>query len=174
MYNIILVLILVVLLLDNRKEGFKNKSATIPIHQVLINDPMPNMSEYVEVKTLDVNSDKISKMVMITNKYIREKAGIPNYIIETTGIRQYKHKNKNHMLYRCMFMCMKMGGFPFGFSVTSNIILVSGKMRVIGVQSQPLDIKPPSDTTPFESVIEGSEYIEYETIQQGELDLIKI
>ena len=174
MYNIILVLILVVLLLDNRKEGFKNKSATIPIHQVLINDPMPNMSEYVEVKTLDVNSDKISKMVMITNKYIREKAGIPNYIIETTGIRQYKHKNKNHMLYRCMFMCMKMGGFPFGFSVTSNIILVSGKMRVIGVQSQLLDIKPPSDTTPFESVIEGSEYIEYETIQQGELDLIKI
>jgi len=174
MYNVILVLILVVLLLDNRKEGFKNKSATIPIHQVLINDPMPNMSEYVEVKTLDVNSDKISKMVMITNKYIREKAGIPNYIIETTGIRQYKHKNKNHMLYRCMFMCMKMGGFPFGFSVTSNIILVSGKMRVIGVQSQPLDIKPPSDTTPFESVIEGSEYIEYETIQQGELDLIKI
>lgn len=174
MYNIILVLILVVLLLDNRKEGFKNKSASIPIHQVLINDPMPNMSEYVEVKTLDVNSDKISKMVMITNKYIREKAGIPNYIIETTGIRQYKHKNKNHMLYRCMFMCMKMGGFPFGFSVTSNIILVSGNMRVIGVQSQPLDIKPPSDTTPFESVIEGSEYIEYETIQQGELDLIKI
>ena len=174
MYNIILVFILVVLLLDNRKEGFKNKSATIPIHQVLINDPMPNMSEYVEVKTLDVNSDKISKMVMITNKYIREKAGIPNYIIETTGIRQYKHKNKNHMLYRCMFMCMKMGGFPFGFSVTSNIILVSGKMRVIGVQSQPLDIKPPSDATPFESVIEGSEYIEYETIQQGELDLIKI
>lgn len=174
MYNIILVLILVVLLLDNKNEGFKNKSASIPIHQVLINDPMPNMSEYVEVKTLDVNSDKISKMVMITNKYIREKAGIPNYIIETTGIRQYKHKNKNHMLYRCMFMCMKMGGFPFGFSVTSNIILVSGKMRVIGVQSQPLDIKPPSDTTPFDSVIEGSEYIEYETIQQGELDLIKI
>jgi hypothetical protein len=37
-----------------------------------------------------------------------------------------------------------------------------------------MDIKPPSNKTPFESVIEGSEYIEYDTIQQGELDLIKI
>ena len=73
-----------------------------------------------------------------------------------------------------MFMCVKMGGFPFGFSVTSNLILVSGNIRVIGVQSQPLDIKQPSNKTPFESAIEGSEYIEYETIQQGELDLIKI
>jgi hypothetical protein len=174
MYNILLLLVLVVLLLDTRKEGFKNKSASIPIQQVLINDPTPNMSEYVEVKTLDVNSDNISKMVLATNKYIREKTGLPNYIIETTGIRQYRHKNKNHMLYRCMFMCMKMGGFPFGFSVTSNLILVSGNIRVIGVQSQPLDIKQPSNKTPFESAIEGSEYIEYETIQQGELDLIKI
>jgi len=174
MYNLILLLVLVVLILDTRKEGFKNKSASIPIHQVLINDPTPNMSEYVEVKTLDVNSDNISKMVLATNKYIREKTGLPNYIIETTGIRQYKHKNKNHILYRCMFMCMKMGGFPFGFSVTSNIILVSGELRVIGVQSQPMDIKPPSNKTPFGSVIEGSEYIEYETIQHGELDLIKI
>ena len=174
MYNLILLLVLVVLLLDTRKEGFKNKSASTPIHQILINDPTPNMSEYAEVKTLDVNSDKISKMVLATSKYIREKTGLPNYIIETTGTRQYKHKNKNHMLYRCMFMCMKMGGFPFGFSVTSNLILVSGKLRVIGVQSQPMDIKQPSNKTPFESAIEGSEYIEYETIQQGELDLIKI
>jgi hypothetical protein len=47
-------------------------------------------------------------------------------------------------------------------------------MRVIGVQSQPMDIKPPSDKTPFESKIEGSQYIEYDTIRQGELDLIKI
>ena len=109
MYNLILLLVLVVLLLDTRKEGFKNKSASTPIHQILINDPTPNMSEYAEVKTLDVNSDKISKMVLATSKYIREKTGLPNYIIETTGIRQYKHKNKNHMLYRCMFMCMKMG-----------------------------------------------------------------
>tara|TARA_R110002111_G_scaffold100363_2_gene155429 strand:- start:1047 stop:1250 length:204 start_codon:yes stop_codon:yes gene_type:complete len=67
-----------------------------------------------------------------------------------------------------------MGGFPFGFSATSNVILVSGDMRVIGVQSQPMDIKPPSDKTPFESKIEGSQYIEYDTIRQGELDLIKI
>ena len=44
MYNLILLLVLVVLILDTRKEGFKNKSASIPIHQVLINDPTPNMS----------------------------------------------------------------------------------------------------------------------------------
>ena len=174
MYNLLLLFVLVLLLIDTRKETFVTKGAQKSIHQVLINDPAPNMNEYREVRTLEVNSDIISKLVHVTSEYIREKTGLPNYIIETTGIRQYKHKNKNRVLYQCMFMCVIMGGFTFGFSVTSNIISVSGDVRVIGVQSQPMDIKPPSNKTPFESVIEGSEYIEYDTIQQGELDLIKI
>lgn len=171
MYNLLLLIVLIVLLLDTRKETFITRST---YNQVLINDPAPNMNEYREVQKLEANSDIISKMVLATSTYIREKTGLPNYIIETTSIRQYKHKIKNHMLYKCMFMCVKIGGFPFGFSVTSNLILVSGDLRVVGVQSQPLDIKPPSDKTPFESQIEGSEYIEYDTIRKGELDLIKI
>jgi|TARA_B110000977_G_scaffold92320_1_gene122368 hypothetical protein len=174
MYNLLLLIVLIVLLLDTRKENFKVKSVHNPIQQVLINDPAPNMNEYRVVQKIEVTSGIVSKLVHATSTYIRENSGVPNYIIETTGIKQYKHKSKNHVLYQCMFMCVKMGGYPFGFSVTSNIMVVSGDMRVTGVQSQPLDIKPPSNKTPFESEIEGSEYIEYDTIRQGEFDLIKI
>jgi|MEHZ01.6.fsa_nt_MEHZ011642752.1_3 hypothetical protein len=174
MYKLLLLIVLLVLIFDTRKETFVTGGAQKPIHQIILNDPTPNMNEYRKVQTIEVNSDIISKLVHKTSNYIREKTGLPNYIIETTNIRQYKHKTKNHVLYQCMFMCVKMGGFPFGFSATSNVILVSGEMRVIGVQSQPMDIKPPSDKTPFESKIEGSQYIEYDTIRQGELDLIKI
>jgi len=174
MYNLLLLIILIVLLLDTRKEKFTDKTAYNPIHQVILNDPAPNMNEYTEVQQIEVSSDIISKLVLATSTYIREKTGLPNYIIETTGIRQYKHKSKNHVLYMCMFMCIKTGGFPFGFSVTSSVMFVSGDIRVTGVQSQPLDIKPPSNKSPFESDIEGSEYVEYDTIRQGELDLLKI
>lgn len=71
-------------------------------------------------------------------------------------------------------MCVKSGGFSFGFSVTSNVILVSGNIRVLGIQSQPMNIKQPSDKTPFESTMKGSEYVNYDDVRKSELDLIKI
>ena len=174
MYNIILILIVVYLLCESRTERFGYRDASHPIHGVVFNDPAPNMSEYKEVGKLQLNNAIVEKLVLVTNKYIREKSGINNYIIETSAIKQFKHKTKNHTLYQCMFMCVKSGGFSFGFSVTSNVILVSGNVRVLGIQSQPMNIKPPSDKTPFESTMKGSEYVNYDDVRKSELDLIKI
>ncbi len=174
MYNIILLLILVYLICEPKGEKYTYTDTTKPIHRVVFDDPAPNMSEYREVGKIELNNDIVEKLVLVTNKYIRDKAGINNYIIETTAIKQYKHKSKNHTLYQCMFMCVKIGGYSFGFSVTSNVILVSGNVRVIGIQSQPMNINEPSDKTPFESVTRGSEYVDYDDIRKSELDSIKI
>ena len=67
MYNLLLLIVLLVLLIDTRKETFVTKGAQKSIHQILINDPAPNMNEYREVQTLEVNSDIISKMVHVTS-----------------------------------------------------------------------------------------------------------
>lgn len=171
---IILLSIIAVLYLMSRTEKFQYTDETKPVHQVILNDPTLNMNEYKEVTNIAVNHDIIEDLVLATNKYIREKTGLNNYIIETTAIKQFKHKTKNHDLYQCMFMTVKPGGFTFGFSVTADIMVVSGNVRVIGVRSQPIDIKPPSNTTPFESEIQGQEFVTYDDIKKSELDLIKI
>ena len=61
------------------------------------------MVEYVPTKTI-VNHDIMESLVLTTSKYIKEKTGINNYIIETSGLKQFVHKHKNHGMYRCMFM----------------------------------------------------------------------
>lgn len=174
MYNVILVLILIYLLFDSRTERYENVNTSKTIHEVSIKDPKPDMSMYEPVSNITINNNLIEEFVILTNKYLYEQFGIHNYIIETKDIKQYKHKNKNNYLYRCKFMCVKPSGFAFGFSITSDILVFDNKAsHVIGVYSQELDIKPPSDKTPFESNIEGSEFIEYEDIKNSELEIIK-
>ncbi len=94
MYKLLLLIVVLVLILDTRKETFVTKGAQKPTHQIILNDPTPNMNEYREVQTIEVNSDIMAKLVRKTSNYIREKTGLPNYIIETTNIRQYKHKTR--------------------------------------------------------------------------------
>lgn len=174
MYNVILILILIYLLFDSRTEKFGYSGAYEPIHGITLNDPEPKIDEYIKVEEITINNDLIEKFVILTNKYLYEHVGIHNYIIETKDVKQYKHRNKNHHLYKCNFMCVKPSGFAFGFSVVSDIIVIDNNpSHVIGVHSQELEIKPPSDKTPFESDIEGSEYILYEDIKNSELDVVK-
>jgi len=173
MYNVILVLILLYLLFDSRTEKFGYAGAYKPIDGVKLDDPGADMRDYIVAEKIEINNDLTEQFVLLTNKYVYDQTGIHNYIIETTDIKQYKHKTKNHSLYRCVYMCVKPSGFAFGFSVTSDIMYVSGNARVLGVHSQQLDIKQPSNTTPFESDISGSEFVHYDDIRESELEVIK-
>jgi len=175
MYNIILLLILVYLICEPRGEKYTYTDTTKPIHRVLFDDPAPNISEYREVGKIELSNDIVEKLVLVTNKYIRDKAGINNYIIETTAIKQYKHKNEEpHVISVHVHVCKNWWIFILVFSITSNVILVSGNVRVTGIQSQPMNINEPPDKTPFESAIRGSEYIHYDDIRKSELESIKI
>ena len=49
----------------------------------------------------------------------------------------------------------------------------TGGVRVLSARSQPMDIKPPADSTPFESVMKGSTFIPYEDIQNSQYEMIK-
>lgn len=176
----ILLFILVILLLMSREEKYSVASKGSGV--IALNDPLPNMVEYVPTKTI-VNHDIMESLVLTTSKYIKEKTGINNYIIETSGLKQFVHKHKNHGMYRCMFMVLKRGGFPYGFMVSVDILVTdassigkAGKpnVRVISARSQPMNVKPPANKTPFESSIEGHEYIPFENIAGSEEELLKL
>jgi len=149
---------------------------------IALNDPLPNMAEYMSTKPI-VNHDIMESLVLTTSKYIKEKTGINNYIIETSGLKQFVHKHKNHGMYRCMFMVLKRGGFPYGFMVSVDILVTNastigkaGKpnVRVISARSQPMDVNPPANRTPFESGIEGHEYIPFVEIVKGEEEMLNL
>jgi hypothetical protein len=176
----ILLFILVILLLMSREEKYSVASKESGV--IALNDPLPNMVEYVPTKTI-VNHDIMESLVLTTSKYIKEKTGINNYIIETSGLKQFVHKHKNHGMYRCMFMVLKRGGFPYGFMVSVDILVTNassigkaGKpnVRVISARSQPMNVKPPANRTPFESSIEGHEYIPFDEISKSEEELLKL
>ena len=176
----ILLFILVILLLMSREEKYTVASKESGV--IALNDPLPNMVEYTPTKTI-VNHDIMESLVLTTSKYIKEKTGINNYIIETSGLKQFAHKHKNHGMYRCMFMVLKRGGFPYGFMVSVDILVTNassiskaGKpnVRVISARSQPMNVKPPANRTPFESSIEGHEYIPFDEINKSEEELLKL
>lgn len=176
----ILLFILVILLLMSREEKYSVASKESGV--IALNDPLPNMAEYMPTNTI-VNHDIMESLVLTTSKYIKERTGINNYIIETSGLKQFVHKHKNHGMYRCMFMVLKRGGFPYGFMVSVDILVTNassigkaGKpnVRVISARSQPMGIKPPANKTPFESGIEGHEYIPFGEIVKGEEEMLNL
>jgi hypothetical protein len=177
----LLFFVLVLLLVTStgpKRETFVKKSK----NEIVLNDPLPNMIEYAKVSKVRANHDVMEKIVLATNRYILEKTGIDNYIIETTALKQFRHKQKNHDMYRCMFMVVKKKGFAHGASVTADIMVVNdqtiggagtGGVRVLSARSQPMDIKPPADSTPFESKTKGSEFIPYEEIRNSQDEMLK-
>lgn len=176
MLVLIALLILLVLMIPPKREMF---GYTDPVGTVVMDDPAFDTTEYVEALTYtSIDHDLMEKCVLATNKYVSEKTGLCTYIIETTSIRKYSHAKdpKKGDMYRCMFMLMRQHGFSFGFAVTVDILVYpNGTVKVVGAQTQPMNIVPPSNRTPFESeVIEGHEFPAFSLFEQSELNLIKI
>jgi hypothetical protein len=168
MITILLILIvLMLLLMSSKREGY-------PVKQIVIDDPSFDTTEYVESTDVRVDNDLVEKLVMATNRYVADKTGLCTYVIETTSLKKYVHKENKKELYRCMFMLMKQHGFTFGFAVTVDInVNPDGTVQVMSARTQPIDVKPPTDQSPFTSDVEGHEFTEYERFRESELELIK-
>lgn len=175
MINILLIFLIVFMLFTmSRTEMFGYAGYKDPIMQVVMNDPDIDTKEYIETTYDDISRDTIQNLVFATNKYVSEKTGLCTYVIETTSMKKYVHKENKKELYRCMFMLMKQHGFAFGFAVTADIqVNPNGVTEVLSARTQPIDVKPPVDTSPFDSNIEGHEFVDYDVFKKSELELIK-
>lgn len=174
--EILLLLILIVLMLvfSSRKEMFGYAGYKDPVKHVVIDDPSFDTTEYIEATDVSVDNDLMQKLVLATNRYVSEKTGLCTYVIETTSLKKYIHKENKKELYRCMFMLMKQHGFAFGFAVTTDVVVnPDGTVTVMSARTQPIDVMPPTDQSPFSSDIEGHEFVDYQKFRQSELDLIK-
>lgn len=172
---VLLVLIaLMLLLMSTRKEMFGYAGYSDPITQVVIDDPSFDTKEYIESTDVSVGNDLIQELVFATNRYVAEKTGLCTYVIETTSIKKFVHKENKKELYRCMFMLMKQHGFAFGFAVTADIsVNPDGTVQVVSARTQPINVAPPTDQSPFQSDIEGHVFTDYDLFKKSELELIK-
>lgn len=118
----VLVIVLVVLLiwmLLSRKEQFTDKKGEV------VNQKEIDLTLYDPVEDFTVSNDVMEQMVLETNKRVSEITGLCTYVVETTSVKKYRDKVTGEEIYRCMFMIMKRGGFPFGFSVSSDIKVIN-------------------------------------------------
>lgn len=168
---LLIILVIALLFMSSKREMFGYDESK---RRIILDDPLLDMSEYAENPNMPMNHDLIEKLVLATNKYVSEKTGVCTYVIETLSIKKYVHNVNNKQLYRCMFMLMKQHGFAFGFSVSVDIdVNLDGTAQVLSARSQPMNVNPPTTLTPFDSDIEGHEFLDYDKIRDSELKLIK-
>jgi 23S rRNA U2552 (ribose-2'-O)-methylase RlmE/FtsJ len=171
---LVLLIALMMLLMTSRKEMFGYAGYSDPVVQVVIDDPVFDTKEYTESTDVSVTNDLMQELVLATNEYVAKKTGLCTYVIETTSIKKFTHKEHGKDLYRCMFMLMKQHGFVFGFAVTVDIFVTPGGLvQVVSARTQPIDVVPPTDQSPFQSDIEGHVFTDYDLFKKSELDLLK-
>ena len=175
---VLILLLLIVLISMSRTEKFTESFGlsgyTKPIGPIVIKDTTVDLTEYIEYdKDVEVTNDLMQEMVFATNKEISKRTGLCTYIIETTLVKKYVHKETNQELYRCMFIAVKHKGFSLGFAVTSDIRIIDGKATVLSLATQPIDYSPPSDPSIYQTSIKGREFEDYTNVRQSEIDIIK-
>jgi hypothetical protein len=171
---VLLLIVLMLMLMSSRKEMFGYAGYKDPVKQVVIDDPSFDTTEYTESTDVSVDNTLMEKLVLATNTYVSDKTGLCTYVIETTSLKKYVHKENKKELYRCMFMLMKQHGFTFGFAVTVDVnVNPDGTVKVLSARTQPINVNPPTDVTPFTSDVEGQEFPSYERFRQSELDMLK-
>lgn len=175
---ILILLILIVLILMSRTEMFTEQFGfsgyTKPKDPITLDDTEIDLSEYDESgEDVAVSNDLMQEMVLATNKAVSKKTGLCTYIVETLSVKRYTHRTTKQEIYRCMFMTVKHKGFAYGFSVTSDMRIIDGKATVIGLRTQPVDLRPPSDPSIYQTTIKGKEFEDYTEVRRSELDLVK-
>ena len=98
---------------------------TLP-EKVLTEDEI-DLSDYVEEEEVSITHDLMQEIILRTNEKISKKTGMCTYIIETTAIKKFVHKENGKIVYRCMFMTVKYGnpGFDFGFLVSVDVDVIN-------------------------------------------------
>lgn len=161
---VLLMLILLVVFAMSRTE----------MYAVAMSDPPFDMKEYVESTDVSVDNDLVQELVLATNKHVAKETGTCTYVIETTSVKKFVHKKNKKEIYRCMFMLMKQHSFSYGFAVTADIAVnPDGTVQVLSARTQPIDVAPPSNTSPFDSGTEGHVFLDYDLFRKSELEVIK-
>ena len=176
----VILLVIVLLITTNREpftEIFGFSGYTKPTGSVRLDDARPDLTGYREAEA-NINNDMMQDFVLQANKEISKRTGLCTYIIETTAVKRYVG-GEGKEIYECMFMAVKNGGFAFGFSIVASFEVVNGKVKLLSLRSQPLDVQTVTDVTPFVEGRSGQDFVKYELVKEkaiptvGELEMAK-
>lgn len=121
----LLVLIVLILVLMSRTEMFKTKTETADIDEGVL-----DLTQYKRLENVKVSNNVMEQIVLAVNKRIKEITGLCTYIIDTHEVRKFKHEDTGDEVYRCRFMVLKHGGFPYAFAVSSDVRIMNDPERV--------------------------------------------
>lgn len=121
----LVLLILLVLFLMSRTEKFSPKTKTSDIDENVL-----DLATYRRVENVKVSNDVMEKIVLAVNKRVQEITGLCTYIVQTTEVRKFIHDETRDEVYRCNFMVVKHGGFPYAFAVSSDVRIMDDPHRV--------------------------------------------
>ena len=165
----IALLLIVVLMLTIRREPYSEvfgfSGWTKPNEGIILDDPVDNIRSYQTSET-KVDNDTIERLVLATNKAIKEKTGVCNYIIETTSIKKFINITSGNEFYRAMFMAVKNHGFAFGFAVTVDAEINDDVVKIRSLRTQPIDADIPNDIKPFTDGEAGQDFVEYKLVKE--------
>lgn len=180
-WSLTIVLIAIVLLLTVRREPFTEvfgfSGYKKPTGSIRFDDAKPDLNGYSQAEA-DIDNDMMQEFVLQANREISKRTGLCTYIIETTVVKKFVNA-EGKALYECMFMTVKNNGFAFGFSVAASYEVVNGKVKLVSLRSQPLDVQTVADVTPFVESRGGQDFVKYELVKeaavptQSELEMAK-
>ena len=130
-----------------------------------INDSITNIDEnlYEEQKKYYVTNDTINDVVILIRKYLKSNHKICAQHVETNYIHKYANKlDSDKILYKTRMMFLKTGGYPYGFSVSAEI-LMSPEPVLVGMYTQQMTNKNVENIKPFVKT-ENDEYENFKDI----------
>jgi hypothetical protein len=107
----------------------------------------PEESDYVETIATET-PDRNQQMIFLTQDYLKKYHKLCGYCIETRSIQKFTNKKDNSVKYRCAYMFMILGGYPYGLSVTVELVL-EPEPKVLLLSLQPLTTKSDLQIVPF-------------------------
>ena len=127
---ILLLIAIVVLFYLTRSEQFET--------------PDSDYDEVVAAETPDSNQ----QMIFLASDYLKKYHKLCGYCIETRSIKKFINKLDKSVKYRCVYMFMITGGYPYGVSVNVELVL-EPVPKILLLSLQPLTTKADVQITPY-------------------------
>jgi len=107
----------------------------------------PDDSAFVETITVET-PDRNQDMIFLTQEYLQKYYKLCTYCIETRSIRKLVNAENKSVKYKCVYMFMVTGGYPYGISVHVELVLEPVK-KVLLLSLQPLTTKSDTKIVPY-------------------------
>ena len=121
--------------------------AFVLIYFLTRSEKLDGVSDYIETIALET-PDRNQAMIFATADYLKKYHKICGYCIETRSIKKFINKNDKSVKYRCVYMFVVTGGYPYGLSVNVELAYDT-EPRVLLLSLQPLTTKSDVTITPY-------------------------